>query len=48
MAALAVVIAARQVGERDETADTLADLEELSEEEAERLLANAARDQGEL
>ena len=47
VADLAVVIAARQV-ECDETADTLADLEGISEEEAERLLANAARDQGEL
>ena len=46
VADLAVVIAAGQV-ERNEMADTLADLEELSEEEAERLLANMAQDQGE-
>lgn len=45
---LAVIIAARQVGERDETVDALADLEELSEEEAERLLADAAQSKGKI
>ena len=44
---VAVVIAAGQA-ERDEMARALADLQELSDEEAERLLADAAQSQGKI